>query len=170
MKALISLEPVEQRIYLIRGHRVILDFDLAALYDVETKALKRVVRRNISRFPSDFMFQLSSRELQNLRCQIGTSKWGGQRYLPFAFTEQGVAMLSGVINSNRAVQVNIAIMRTFVKLRETLALHKELAKKFQELERKIVHHDEQIQSIFEAIRQLMSPPDKDSKKVIGFQP
>ncbi len=169
MKSLVPMGHIEHKIYLIRGHKVMLDRDLAELYGVETKVLKRAVRRNIDRFPEDFMFQLSTQELKNLRCQIGASSWGGERYLSFVFTEQGVAMLSGILNSKRAVQVNIAIMRAFVKLRETLSLHKELAKKLELLENKIAHHDEQIQSIFEAIRQLMAPPEKPKER-IGFHP
>jgi len=148
-----------------------LDFDLAELYGVQTKSLKQTVRRNIDRFPSDFMFVLTYQELANLRSQIVTSssrQWGGTRYRPMAFTEQGVAMLSSVLRSKRAVQVNIEIMRAFVRLREMLSTHKELALKLAELEDRLGEHDEQIQLIFEAIHQLMSPPDKPSKK-IGFE-
>ncbi len=147
-----------------------LDSDLAELYGVETKQLKRQVRRNIKRFPDDFMFELTQEEYKDfLRCQFGTSSWGGRRYLPYAFTEQGVAMLSSILNSERAVIVNIAIMRTFVKLREILSTHKELAFKLTELERKFEKHDEEIQTIFEAIRQLMIPPEKPHRR-IGFYP
>jgi len=148
-----------------------LDFDLAELYGVQTKSLKQTVRRNIDRFPSDFMFVFTYQELANLRSQIVTSssrQWGGTRYRPMAFTEQGVAMLSSVLRSKRAVQVNIEIMRAFVRLREMLSTHKELALKLAELEDRLGEHDEQIQLIFEAIHQLMSPPDKPSKK-IGFE-
>ena len=157
-------------IYLIRAQKVMLDSDLADLYGVETKILKRAVKRNHERFPEDFMFQLNNQELISLRCQNGTSKMGhgGSRYLPYAFTEQGVAMLSGVLTSPRAIKVNIAIMRAFVRLREVLASHKELARKLEELERHLRDHDEQIQAIFSAIRQLMAQPEKPSKR-IGFR-
>ena len=171
VKSVISVEKIEKRIFAIRGHRVILDFDLAELYGVQTKSLKQSVRRNIERFPSDFMFVLTYQEVANLRSQFVTSsskQWGGTRYKPMAFTEQGVAMLSSVLRSKRAVQVNIEIMRAFVRLREMLSTHKELAQKLAELEDRLGEHDEQIQVIFEAIRQLMSPPDKPSKK-IGFE-
>jgi phage regulator Rha-like protein len=158
---------IENKIYMIRGRKVMLDQELAALYKVATKALIQAVKRNGKRFPADFMFQLSKTEYNNLRSQIVTSSWGGRRYLPYAFTEQGVAMLSSVLKSERAIQVNIAIMRTFVRLRKILATHKELAHKLKELERKIEKHDADIQTIFEAIRQLMSPPE-EPKKRIGF--
>jgi len=153
-----------------------LDVDLARLYGVPTKRLNEQVRRNIKRFPEDFMFQLTKNEYQNfksqflissLRSQFATSNRGGRRYLPYAFTEQGVAMLSSVLKSERAIQVNIAIMRAFVKLREILSTHKELAHKLNELERKIEKHDAEIQAIFEAIRQLMKPPKSHPRK-IGF--
>jgi hypothetical protein len=147
-----------------------LDSHLAFLYGVPTKRLNEQVRRNISRFPDDFMFQLTDDEYELLRSQNATSKSGsgGRRYLPLAFTEQGVAMLSTVLNSERAIQVNIAIMRAFVKLREMLSTHKDLALKLEELERKFEFHDKQIKSIFEAIRQLMLPPEKP-KQPIGFR-
>src|ERR1044071_5166562 len=163
-----ALADLEQTIQLIRGQKVLLDKDLAALYGVSTGALKRAVRRNISRFPEDFMFTLTRKEAHSLRCQFGilpAELVRGQhfKYLPLAFTEQGVAMLSSVLNSPRAIQVNIAIMRVFVQLRETLSLHKELAQKFAELERKIEGHDEHIRTLFEAIRQLAAPaPESES--------
>ena len=146
-----------------------LDSDLAKLYGVTTKRLNEQVRRNLGRFPSDFMFQLTSDEAQALRSQIATSKEGrgGRRYKPLVFTEQGVAMLSSVLNSERAVQVNIIIMRVFVKIREILSTHKNLAHRLDELERKIEKHDEEIQNIFEAIRQLISSPEP-GKRRIGF--
>ena len=171
VKSVISVKKIENRIFAVRGHRVMLDFDLAELYGVQTKSLKQTVRRNIDRFPSDFMFILTYQEFANLRSQIVTSssrQWGGTRYRPMAFTEQGVAMLSSVLRSKRAVQVNIEIMRAFVRLREMLSTHKELARKLKELEERLGEHDEQIQLIFEAIHQLMSPPDKPPKK-IGFE-
>ena len=145
-----------------------LDRDLAALYGVETKNLNKAVRRNLDRFPSDFMFQLTATEADSLRFQSGTLKRGRHsKYLPKAFTEQGVAMLSGVLKSKRAIRVNVGIMRAFVRLRETLSLHKDLAHKLAELERKIEGHDENIRTLFEAIRQLMTPPEKPRKE-IGF--
>lgn len=160
---------IEQVILLLRGQKVILDRDLAALYGVATKNLNKAVTRNQDRFPSDFMFQLTAEEASALRFQSGTLKRGQHfKYLPFAFTEQGVAMLSSVLRSPQAVQVNIAIMRAFVRLRETLSLHHDLAHKLAELEHHIEGHDESIHSLFEAIRQLMAPPDKPRRR-IGFQ-
>lgn len=147
-----------------------LDADLAELYGVETKALKRAVRRNIDRFPDDFVFQLSDQEVTNLRCQIGTSsfsrKWGGRRYHPYAFTEQGVAMLSSVLRSKRAVAVNVEIMRAFVMLRELISSHSALAKKIADLEK---HYDHKFKVVFDAIFELMNPPDRRTK-VEGFKP
>jgi phage regulator Rha-like protein len=168
MSTPIPVKSIVNKIVLLRGEKVLLDSDLAELYDVETKQLKRAVRRHLNRFPEDFMFQLSKEDFQNLRSHFGTSSWGGTRYMPMAFTEQGVAMLSSVLNSARAIEVNIAIMRAFVKLRETLATHKKLSRKLSDLEQKLGDHDEQIQAIFEAIRQLMLPPDEKGKKKIGF--
>jgi hypothetical protein len=171
VKSVISVEKIENRIFAVRGHRVMLDFDLAELYGVQTKSLKQTVRRNIDRFPSDFMFVLTYQELANLRSQIVTSssrQWGGTRYRPMAFIEQGVAMLSSVLRSRRAVQVNIEIMRAFVRLRGMLSTHKELALKLAELEDRLEKHDEDIGLIFEAIRELMTPPDTPPKK-IGFE-
>jgi hypothetical protein len=166
--SLVQSEPIEQAILLIRGQRVMLDRDLAVLYGVETKNLNKAVRRNLDRFPADFMFQLTADEAKCLRFQFGTLKRGQHfKYLPQVFTQEGVAMLSGVLRSPRAVQVNIAIMRVFVRLRETLALHKELAHKLAELERKIEGHDQAIRSLFAAIRELMAPPAKP-KREIGF--
>lgn len=167
MKALIPVEMIERKIYLIRGHKVMLDSDLAKLYEVPTRRLNEQVKRNISRFPADFMFQLTDEEADNLRSQIATSisAHGGRRYLPFVFTEQGVAMLSSVLNSERAVQVNIAIMRAFVKLRELMATHKDLARKLEEMEKK---YDSQFKIVFDAIRQLMTPPETKKRK-IGFE-
>jgi hypothetical protein len=141
-----------------------LDKDLAQLYGVETKALNRALRRNKDRFPEDFVFRLTPEELQNLKFHFGTSSWGGRRYLPYAFTEQGVAMLSSILRSKRAVQVNIEIMRTFVRLRQMIATHKELAGKLDALERK---YDAQFKVVFDAIRELMAPP-KTGPKRIGF--
>jgi hypothetical protein len=167
---------VERRILFIRGMKVMLSYDLAELYGVETKALNRAVKRNAERFPNDFMFQLSKKEWTDLKCQIGTSSsadmatptgiggWGGIRTIPFAFTEQGVAMLSSVLHSRRAVQANIAIMRAFVRLREMLLSNTELARKLAVLENK---YDAQFKAVFDAIRQLMAPPEKKGRS-IGF--
>ena len=166
--ALVPIERITNAILMIRGQRILLDADLAGLYGVETKVLLQAVRRNLDRFPKDFMFQLTAQELTNLRSQIVTSSWGGRRYTPYAFTEQGVAMLSSVLNSPRAITVNIAIMRAFVKLREVLTSNQELAKKFTELERKVSTHDEAIISIVKAIRELMNPPPEKKKRPIGF--
>ena len=163
----IPSEKIEKCIFLLRGQKVMLDADLAELYGVETGALKRAVKRNRERFPEDFMFPLTFQEVGILRCQNGISSWGGHRFLPYAFTEQGVAMLSSVLKSKRAVQVNIEIMRAFVKLREMLASHKDLALKLAEMEKK---YDSQFKVVFDAIRELMTPiepPPKPSR--IGFR-
>jgi len=170
MSNLIPREVIENKIYFIRGHKVMLDSDLAVLYGVRTKNLNKAIKRNIERFPGDFMFRLTNDEARSLRFQFGTSKEGrgGRRYLPLVFTEQGVAMLSSVLQSRRAIQVNIAIMRAFVRLKNILSAHKELAHKLNELERKIEKHDEDICTIFEAIRQLMAPPPEPPKRRIGF--
>jgi len=159
-------ERIERAILLIRGQKVMLDRDLAALYGVETKTLNRAVRRHSRRFPPDFMFQLTAEEFTRLRYQIGTSKGrGGRRYRPCAFTEQGVAMLSSVLNSDRAVEVNIAIMRAFVRLRTLLASHAELARKLEEMEAK---SDAQFKVVFDAIHQLMKSPASPLRRQIGF--
>ena len=161
----IPAERIERRILLIRGQRVMLDMDLAELYRVTTKRLNEQVRRNIDRFPEDFMFMLTKKETEILRSQFATSSsWGGRRYLPLAFTEEGVAMLSSVLRSRRAVQVNIAIMRAFVKLREMLASHRDLARRLVEMEQK---YDAQFKVVFDAIRELMEPAPATSRK-IGF--
>jgi len=159
---------IETRIFMIRGHKVMLDSDLADLYRVPTKVFNQAVKRNLKRFPRDFMFRLTGKEVKILRSQIVTSSWGGRRNLPYAFTEQGVAMLSSVLNSERAVQVNIAIMRAFVKLREILTTHRELAEKIEELEKKYRQHDVKIQAVFDAIRELLQPPPVPTKRRIGF--
>jgi len=171
MKSKNSIVPqsrIENRIFVIRGHKVMIRIHLAELYGVETRALNQAVKRNIFRFPSDFMFQISEQEADLLVSQnvIPHRKFYGGS-LPFAFTEQGVAMLSTVLRGDRAIQMNIAIMRAFVKLREILSTHKEIAFKLKQLETKVEKHDEEIQGIFEAIRRLMSPPDKP-KRPIGF--
>lgn len=170
MTNIVPVERITDKIYLLRGKKILMDRDLAELYGVETAQLKRAVRRNIERFPLDFMFELTKQELENWRCQFGTSNSEkmGLRYPPMVFTEQGVAMLSSVLRSKRAIEVNIAIMRAFVKLRETSATHKELARKLHDLEQHLKGHDEQIQTIFEAIQQLLTPPEQPRKK-IGFE-
>jgi hypothetical protein len=166
-KELISTERIARAILVIHREKVILDSDLAALYGVSTGNLNKAVKRNAERFPADFMFQLDAEEVANLKFQFGISSWGGRRRLPYAFTEQGVAMLSSVLNSERAVKVNIAIMRAFVKLREALDTNRELAKKFVELECRVGKHDEEIAAILEAIRQLIAPAEKPRRE-IGF--
>ena len=168
MKELIPVEIIEKKIYLIRGHKVMLDRDLAELYGVETRVLNQAVRRNLDRFPEDFMFALTREEIMNLSQIVISSRI---KHAPnvFVFAEQGVAMLSGVLNSERAIQVNIAIMRTFVKLREMLSSNKELAHKLMMLENRIEKHDGEIKAIFNAIRRLMVPPETKSKKPIGFR-
>ena len=164
---LIPSERIEKAIYLIRGEKVMLDRDLASLYGVETKVLNRAVKRNLRRFPLDFMFQLTAEEADLLRCQIGTSNKGrgGRRYLPYVFTEQGVAMLSSVLNSERSILVNIEIMPAFVKLRQLLASNAELSRQLAELESK---YDKQFKVVFDAIRQLMATPVR-GRKEIGFR-
>ena len=175
MKTVVPSEIIEKKIFLLRGQKVMIDFHLAELYAVPTKSLNLAVKRNMNRFPDDFMFQLTRDETEELegnilRFQIETSKGkrGGRRYLPYAFTEQGVAMLSSVLRSERSVMMNIAIMRAFVQLREMLGSQKELARKLEELERRIEQHDSDIHSIFEAIRELMGPVEKP-KRQIGFR-
>lgn len=163
-----DLSSLDQSIHFIRGMRVMLDSDLAKLYDVEIKKMNQAVRRNLERFPSDFMFQLTPQELTNLRSQIVTSSsHGGRRYPPYAFTEHGAIMLASVLNSQRAVEASIFVVRAFVRFREVLLTHSELAKKLTELERKVVGHDEDIRAIISAIKQLMTPPTADKKR-IGF--
>jgi len=172
MKELIPVEVIERKIYLIRGEKVMLDSDLADLYGVMVKVLNQAIKRNIGRFPEDFMFQLTKEEDESLRSQIVTLKKGRgehRKYLPNVFTEQGVAMLSSVLNSDRAIEVNIQIMRAFVKLREMLSSNKELAHKLTLLENRTEKHDGEIKAIFNAIRQLMVPPETKSKKPIGFR-
>ncbi len=166
---LVPIERIEKAILLIRGHKVMLDRDLADLYEVSTGSLNQQVRRNLSRFPDDFMFRLTFEEAKASRSQIATLKRGQNiKFLPYAFTEQGVAMLSSVLNSDRAIEVNIAIMRAFVRLREILSSHKDLSRKLDELERKLGDHDEKFVLVFEAIRQLMNPPSGPTKRRIGF--
>ena len=166
--ALVLQERVEKKIFLIRGRKVMLDKDLALLYEVPTGRLNEQVKRNVERFPDDFMFQLNNEEFKNWKSQIAmsNSEKMGLRRKPYAFTEQGVAMLSSVLNSKRAIQVNIQIMRTFTKIRELLATHKDLQRKIEDMESK---YDEQFKIVFEAIRQLLEPPIPEKPKGrIGF--
>jgi len=171
----IAVELVATKIMLIRGRKVMLDRDLAALYEVETFNLNKAVKRNIDRFPEDFMFQLTKEEASNLISHFAISSWGGNRKLPYVFTEQGVAMLSSVLNSKQAIQVNIAIMRAFVRMRDILLTNKDLAVKIEALELKYKNHDlklaeydAHIGAIFEAIKQLMMPAPVPEKPKIGF--
>jgi hypothetical protein len=166
-ESLAPVEQIERAILLIRGQRVMLDRDLAELYGVETRVLNQGVRRNIQRFPEDFMFELTRDEIQSISQTVTSSKIKYSKRV-HAFTEQGVAMLSSVLNSARAIEVNISIMRAFVRLREVVSTHKKLEVKLSELERKMEKHDESIEAIFEAIRQLMTPPEKARRK-IGFE-
>jgi phage regulator Rha-like protein len=167
-KAMMPDEAVINKIYLIRNQKVMLDMDLADMYGVETKQLKRSVNRNRVRFPKDFMFTLSRKELENLRCQFGTSSWGGVRHLPMAFTEQGVAMLSAVLNSERAVLVNIHIIRVFTRLREMMTMHKDVLRKVELLERKVILQDDDIRVIFDHLKELLSPEPRQVTR-IGFR-
>ena len=166
--AIVPTERIESLILLVRGHKVMLDSDLAALYRVSTKRLNEQVKRNKDRFPSDFMFQLNARETEDLRSQIATSNTarGGRRYRPFVFTEHGAVMLATVLNSPVAVQASIQVVRAFVKLRELLGTQRKLAQKLIELEQKVEGHDEEITALFEAIRQLMEPTDKPTRRVV----
>ena len=170
MKSLIPADMVERRILLIRGQRVMLDRDLAVLYGVGTRDINKAVSRNSERFPGDFVFQLNKKEFENLMFQIGTSSWGGTRKLPYAFTEHGILMLSSVLKSPRAIQVNIQIMRVYIKLRELLNTHKDLARKLAELEKK---YDAKFKNVFDAIKMLMTPPPDTGpgpKRIPGFKP
>ncbi|MEK9161163.1 MAG: ORF6N domain-containing protein [Patescibacteria group bacterium] len=160
----VPCERIINKIFLIRGKKVMIDKELAELYNVETKILIQAVKRNIKRFPEDFMFQLTKTEFINLRSQIVTSSWGGRRYSPYAFTEQGVAMLSSVLNSKKAIMVNIQIIRTFTQLRELLSTNKDLKEKIENMEKK---YDKQLREIFEVIKYLLVEETK-SKEPIGF--
>jgi hypothetical protein len=176
MSKSILVEKITDKIYLIRGQKVMFDFDLSGLYRVRVSTLNQAVKRNPDRFPSDFIFQITKEELENLIFQFGISNlksqvvissWGGRRTLPFAFSEQGIAMLSSVLKSKRAIKVNIAIMRAFVKLRRAISAHRELTRKFKELESRVDKHDSEIMAIFEAIRKMIEPP-VEPKRRIGF--
>ena len=190
-----NLQIIQSKIRELRGKKIILDFELAELYGVETKVLKRAVKRNIERFPSDFMFELRNEEVVDLRRQIGTSSWGGSRYLPFAFTEQGVSMLSSVLRSSTAIAVNIAIMRVFVRMRELAATYEELKKQmdnhlkdydelyrivkqireemndgFSDMEQQFSDTDSQFKELYEALTALLSKPSRVERRRIGFRP
>jgi phage regulator Rha-like protein len=167
MTDLIPVENITSKIFMIRGQKIMLDKDLAELYGVETRVLKQAVKRNNERFPEDFMFSLTNQDVRNLTSQIVISSWGGSRHPPMTFTEQGIAMLSTVLNSKRAIQVNIAIMRAFVKMREILVTNKEFSEKLKIMEEQLAEHDEQFRVVFEAIKQLLKEDEKPKKK-IGF--
>lgn len=160
----ISQQQISKKIYFIRNHKVMIDSDLAELYEVKTGALNRAVQRNIIRFPPDFMFQLTDAEAKNLRCQFGiSSSYGGRRFFPYVFTEQGVAMLSSVLKSEKAALVNVEIMRTFVRLREILLSNQDLAQKLKYLEKK---YDVQFKAVFDAIRELMNPSKNSTSRIV----
>ena len=164
----LSDEVVISKIHLIRDQKVLLDRDLAKMYGVTTGNLNKAVKRNMKRFPDDFMFQLTTTEFRNLMFQNGISSWGGTRKMPYAFTEQGVAMLSSVLNSDTAIEVNIRIIRIFSKMREVLSTHKDILLKLEQLEKKVTAHDEDIQAIFKALKQLLTLP-KQSMRRIGYR-
>ena len=166
--SVIAEEFVMQKIYLIRGQKVMIDSDLSELYQVETKRLNEQVSRNIERFPDDFMFQLTQDEFENLKSQIATSSWGGRRKLPYAFTEQGVAMLSGVLNSPTAIRVNVQIIRVFTKMRELLMTNKDILLQLEKMEKKLTKHDEDIILIFQYLKKLLNPPQPPRER-IGFR-
>ncbi|MBA3065962.1 ORF6N domain-containing protein [bacterium] len=168
MSDLVPVEIIANKIFLIRGQKVMLSPDLAKLYSVEVRALVQAVKRNIERFPADFMFQINKDEFENLKSQIVISSWGGSRIMPYAFTEQGVAMLSSVLHSKRAIMVNISIMRVFSKLKQLALSHSELLRKVDSLERKYGEHDKRIAVIFQALKQLLEPPPVPPKRKIGF--
>jgi phage regulator Rha-like protein len=177
MAEIVHQPSIESNIFVISGKKVMLDRDLAELYGVETKNLNKAVKRNIDRFPEEFMFQLTQEEFDSLRFHFGTSKGGrgGTRYLPFAFTEYGVAMLSSVLSSEKAVQINILIIKAFIRMREVITQNKDLLKAIQQIERRLDTHDRQIQIAFAAIKSLMQPPApqptvEKSKKKMGFAP
>jgi phage regulator Rha-like protein len=166
-------EVIMNKIYYIRGKNVMLDQDLAELYDVETKRLNEQVKRNRSRFPDDFMFQLNKGEFKNLKSQFATSSWGGRRKIPFVFTEHGVLMLSGILNSDRAIKVNIQIIRIFTRMREMLLAHKDILLKLEQMQQKLAEHDNKILLVFEYIKKLEQEKsqrnDQQNRKKIGFR-
>jgi len=165
--SLVADETIISKIYNIRSQNVMFDHDLAQLYGVEVRVLNQAVKRNIDRFPKDFMFKLNEKEFQNLKSQFVTSSWGGKRKPPFAFTEQGVAMLSGVLNSPTAIQVHIRIIRVFAKMKEVLLNHKDLLLKIEKIEKDVIENKEDIAMIFEALKQLLNPP-QPKRRLIGF--
>jgi cell division septum initiation protein DivIVA len=167
VKAALTPHALAGRILVVRGQRVILDADLAQLYEVETRRLNEQIKRNSSRFPADFMFQLTKDEVQNLKSQFATSSWGGRRKLPLVFTEHGAIMAAAVLNSDRAVEMSVYVVRAFVQLRDLLSSHKALAQKLDQLERRVAHHDNSLAEIVEAIRALMAQPQA-AKRPIGF--
>jgi ORF6N domain len=167
---LVAEQKILNKIYAIRGEKVMLDKDLAEMYGVETKQLKRQVKRNIDRFPKDFMFELKVNEFENLRSQIGTSSWGGTRYLPLAFTEQGVAMLSSILNSKTAIEVNIRIIRVFTRMREFALTHKEILLQLSKLEKEVKGNSKDIENIFMVLKELLEKETKPkSRNPIGFK-
>lgn len=170
LQALVAEQKILNKIYAIRGEKVMIDQDLAEMYGVETKQLKRQVKRNIDRFPKDFMFELTKKEFENLRSQIGTSSWGGTRYMPMAFTEQGVAMLSSILNSKTAIEVNIRIIRVFTKLREYALTHKEILLQLSKLEKEVKGNSKDIENIFTVLKELIEKDAKPtSRNKIGFK-
>ena len=170
LQSLVAEQKILNRIYAIRGEKVMLDQDLAEMYGVETKQLKRQVKRNMDRFPKDFMFELTKKEFENLRSQFGSSSWGGTRYMPMAFTEQGVAMLSSVLNSKTAIEVNIRIIRVFTKLREYALTHKDILLQLAKLEKEVKGNSKDIENIFMVLKELIekhsTPPQRNK---IGFK-
>ena len=165
------MQPVEgiaSRIHTIRGQRVLIDADLALLYGVPAKRFNEQVRRNLRRFPPDFMFQLENQEFAILRSQFATSSWGGRRYRPFAFTEHGAIMAASILNSARAIEVSVYVIRAFVQMREALGTHKEVGRRLDELERKVGTHDRAVGQILDALRQLTQPPETPRRRRIGF--
>lgn len=171
LQVLVAEQKILNKIYVFRGEKVMLDNDLAEMYGVETKQLKRQVRRNKSRFPKDFMFELSTKEFENLRSQIGTSSWGGTRYNPMAFTEQGIAMLSSILNSNIAIEVNIRIIRVFTKMREFALTNKEILLQLAKLEKEVKGNNNDIENIFIVLKELIEKQQKPSppRNKIGFK-
>lgn len=167
-RLVVPQEVLVSKIYYIRGQKVMLDEDLAELYQVETRQLNQQIKRNMERFPEDFMFQLTTEEFDNLKSQIVTSSWGGRRKLPYAFTEHGVLMLSSVLNSSRAVEVNIQIMRIYTKLREMLLTHKDILLKLEQLEQQVVQNSQDIQVVFAALKELLNHPQAP-RQMIGFK-
>ncbi len=170
LQALVAEQKILNRIYVVRGEKIMLDRDLAEMYGVETKQLKRQVKRNIDRFPKDFMFELTNKEFENLRSQIGTSSWGGTRYMPMAFTEQGVSMLSSILNSKTAIEVNIRIIRVFTKLREYALTHKEILLQLVKLEKEVKGNSKDIENIFMVLKELIEKQQKPpARNKIGFK-